>query len=115
MRVAAVIVAAGRGLRLGETVPKQYLRLGTKAVLRHGLDTFLAHPAIASVQVVIGPEDGDAYAVATEGLSSDRLRAPVPGAESRAGSVLAGAARADAVSPVRTVARAVWARAPVAS
>ena len=55
MRVAAVIVAAGRGLRLGETVPKQYLRLGTKAVLRLGLDTFLAHPASASVQVVIGP------------------------------------------------------------
>lgn len=30
MRVAALIVAAGRGLRLGETVPKQYLRLGAK-------------------------------------------------------------------------------------
>jgi len=99
MRVAAVIVAAGRGLRLGETVPKQYLRLGTKAVLRHGLDTFLAHPAIASVQVVIGPEDGDAYAVATEGLSSDRLRPPVPGAESRAGSVLAGLAALEREAP----------------
>ena len=90
MRVAAVIVAAGRGIRLGEPVPKQYLPLGAKPVLRHGLDTFLAHPAIASVQVVIGMEDQADYAGAIAGLVSDRLRPPVPGAATRAGSVLAG-------------------------
>jgi 2-C-methyl-D-erythritol 4-phosphate cytidylyltransferase/2-C-methyl-D-erythritol 2,4-cyclodiphosphate synthase len=90
MRVAALIVAAGRGLRLGETVPKQYLPLGAKPVFRHSLDTFLAHPAISLVQVVICPEDRDRYDDAISGLDRDRLRQPVSGAAARAGSVLAG-------------------------
>jgi len=42
------------------------------------------------VQVVIGMEDQADYAGAIAGLVSDRLRPPVPGAATRAGSVLAG-------------------------
>ncbi len=90
MRVAALIVAAGRGQRLGGAVPKQYLPLGDRPVLRHGLDTFLAHPAISVVQVVIGSGDRQHYDTAIAGLDASRLRPPAAGAAARAASVLAG-------------------------
>lgn len=53
MSNAALIVAAGKGDRLGHDMPKQYLDLGGKAMLAHSVDIFLAHPAISTVFVVI--------------------------------------------------------------
>ncbi|HEV7254610.1 MAG TPA: bifunctional 2-C-methyl-D-erythritol 4-phosphate cytidylyltransferase/2-C-methyl-D-erythritol 2,4-cyclodiphosphate synthase [Mesorhizobium sp.] len=54
----AVIVAAGRGERAGaEHGPKQYRRLGGKAVLAHALEPFLSHPAIGEVALVIHRAD----------------------------------------------------------
>lgn len=54
----ALIPAAGTGTRLGAALPKQYLPLAGKPMLRHVLETFLAVPAIARVFVVVSPEDG---------------------------------------------------------
>lgn len=90
MRVAALIVAAGSGHRLGGAVAKQYLPLGARPVVRHSLDTFLAHSAISVVQVVIGSGDRRLYDTAVAGLDASRLRPPATGAATRAGSVLAG-------------------------
>ena len=44
-RVAALIVAAGRGRRFGTAVPKQYQALDGQAVLCHPMRAFLNHPA----------------------------------------------------------------------
>lgn len=49
----ALIVAAGESSRFGAEPPKPYIRLGEKAVLRHSIDTFLSHPGIGGVRVVI--------------------------------------------------------------
>jgi 2-C-methyl-D-erythritol 4-phosphate cytidylyltransferase/2-C-methyl-D-erythritol 2,4-cyclodiphosphate synthase len=88
MRTAGVIVAAGRGERLGGVIPKQYLRLGAGTVLGRAVAALLAHPGLDPVQVVIHPADRALYDAA---LPPDpRLRPPVAGAETRAGSVLAG-------------------------
>ncbi|RUM99351.1 bifunctional 2-C-methyl-D-erythritol 4-phosphate cytidylyltransferase/2-C-methyl-D-erythritol 2,4-cyclodiphosphate synthase [Pseudaminobacter arsenicus] len=58
--IAAVIVAAGRGERAGQAEgPKQYRRIGTRAVLAHTLNAFASHPDITAIAVVIHPEDGD--------------------------------------------------------
>ena len=54
MTIAALIVAAGKGERVGGGIPKQFAPLAGKALLAHSVDAFLGHPAIASVHVVIG-------------------------------------------------------------
>jgi 2-C-methyl-D-erythritol 4-phosphate cytidylyltransferase / 2-C-methyl-D-erythritol 2,4-cyclodiphosphate synthase len=83
----ALVVAAGRGTRLGAPLPKQYLPLGGVPVLRHGLRTLLAHPAIASVRVIIHPDDRAHYDAAAGGLD---LMAPVDGGAQRQDSVRNG-------------------------
>lgn len=101
MRTAALIVAAGRGSRVGADVPKQYLRLGATSVLHQAVAAFAGHAAVDRVQVVIHPDDRDLYArsLAIEDLSSGRgkLAPPVPGGASRQTSVRLGL---EALAPV---------------
>lgn len=89
---AAVIVAAGRGLRAGEGLPKQYRPLGGRTLISRTLDIFLGHPGIAFVQPVISPEDCTLFedAAGRELAASAKLRAPVPGGATRQDSVRAG-------------------------
>src|SRR3989304_4672586 len=51
----ALIVAAGRAERFGGGVPKQYLPLAGRPVLRHSIETFLAHPAVDAVRAGVLP------------------------------------------------------------
>ena len=55
MKRAAIIVAAGKGLRIGGPVPKQYQRLGGEAVLTRTLRQVLA-ARIDTVLVAIHPD-----------------------------------------------------------
>ena len=57
-RYFALIPAAGVGARMGATFPKQYAILAGKAMLRHVLDTFAAHDAIAHTFAVVSGDDG---------------------------------------------------------
>ena len=83
----ALIVAAGSGTRLGGEVPKQYLPLAGRAVLRHSVETFLRHPAISGVRVVISAEHRSLYDSAVTGLP---ILPPVAGGASRQDSVRNG-------------------------
>ncbi|ODP36174.1 bifunctional 2-C-methyl-D-erythritol 4-phosphate cytidylyltransferase/2-C-methyl-D-erythritol 2,4-cyclodiphosphate synthase [Sphingomonas turrisvirgatae] len=53
MTVAALIVAAGKGVRAGGSVPKQFAPLAGKPMLAHSHAALSAHPAIDRVLVVI--------------------------------------------------------------
>lgn len=88
--VAALIVAAGRGLRAGGETPKQYRELAGRPVLQHALAPFLAEPAISHIITVIGPGDDEFYAQSVGGLSATKLMAPVTGGETRQDSVRLG-------------------------
>lgn len=56
----AVIVAAGSGVRLGSSVPKQFLDLGGRPVLRRTMERFLE--AVPDVRlVVVLPRDWEDY------------------------------------------------------
>lgn len=90
MTNAALIVAAGRGRRMGAETPKQYLALGGQAVLHHTIASFLASDRIDTVTVVIHPDDHDLYTAAIAGITDPRLRPPVPGGASRSASVHLG-------------------------
>lgn len=52
--VAAIIVAAGMGSRSGLQSPKQFARMGNRAVLAHSYATLAAHPSVDMVIVAIG-------------------------------------------------------------
>jgi 2-C-methyl-D-erythritol 4-phosphate cytidylyltransferase / 2-C-methyl-D-erythritol 2,4-cyclodiphosphate synthase len=83
----ALVVAAGRGTRLGGLVPKQYLPLAGRPVLRWSLETLARHPGIDAVRVVFNPEDQAAYEAAARGLT---LLPPVAGGAARQDSVRLG-------------------------
>lgn len=92
MKTGVVVVAAGRGSRLGDGIPKQYRELGGKTVLERTLSCFLSSPDIEAIQVVIHQDDIDLYKKAVETLqdADSRLKSPVSGGATRQESVLAG-------------------------
>jgi 2-C-methyl-D-erythritol 4-phosphate cytidylyltransferase/2-C-methyl-D-erythritol 2,4-cyclodiphosphate synthase len=69
MKVAAVIVAGGSGLRAGGELPKQYQSIGGKPVIWWTMTAFLNHPQISRVQMVIGNEHEAMFQEATNGLA----------------------------------------------
>lgn len=85
--VAAVVVAAGRGVRAGGELPKQYRTLNGVSVIRRSLALFTDHPEVSVVQPVIHPDDAELCATAASGL---QLLAPVFGGKTRQQSVRAG-------------------------
>jgi 2-C-methyl-D-erythritol 4-phosphate cytidylyltransferase/2-C-methyl-D-erythritol 2,4-cyclodiphosphate synthase len=85
--IAALIVAAGEGTRAGQDLPKQYVLMRGRAVLAHAIDALAAHPAIDSIQVVIGAGQLSLYA---ESVGARALPAPVIGGATRRESVIAG-------------------------
>lgn len=88
--VAALLVAAGRGLRAGGGEPKQYRLVEGRPVLAHALVPFLAEPAIERIAVVIGEGDEARYAGAVAGIDGSRLATPTMGGATRQASVRRG-------------------------
>lgn len=93
--VAAVVVAAGRGLRAGGDMPKQYRHLAGEPVIRASLRLFAQHPEVGMVQPVIHPDDAARFGAAAAEL---KLLAPVFGGATRQASVRAGL---EALAPLR--------------
>lgn len=87
MKVAAIIVAAGRGSRAGAGLPKQYRPVRGEPLIRHALRLLAMHPAIGQVIVAIHPDDRPLFDAAAQGLPG--IRAVVGGA-TRQASGLAG-------------------------
>ncbi|MDD3001469.1 MAG: IspD/TarI family cytidylyltransferase [Candidatus Riflebacteria bacterium] len=52
MKNIAVILAAGIGKRLGNALPKQFLKLNKKAVILYSVEAFQAHPEIDEILIV---------------------------------------------------------------
>ena len=106
IRVAAVVVAAGRGTRTGMPYPKQYRTLKGAPLVRDSLRLFALHPEVDLVQPVIHPDDAARFTAAAAGLG---VATPVSGGATRQSSVRAGlealAARAPAIVLVHDAAR----------
>jgi len=87
---SVLIVAAGRGHRLGGEIPKQFLPIGGVSSLRRSVEAFLALESIDLLRVVIHPDDQLLCEQALAGIDDRRLLAPVHGGSTRAQSVRRG-------------------------
>lgn len=80
--VAAIVVAAGSGVRLGADVPKAFVTVGGRTLLEHAVGRLAAHARVSQVVVAVPPAE------------LERARALVP----RATVVAGGATRQRSVS-----------------
>jgi 2-C-methyl-D-erythritol 4-phosphate cytidylyltransferase / 2-C-methyl-D-erythritol 2,4-cyclodiphosphate synthase len=85
--IAAVIVAAGRGVRAGADMPKQFRPIGGAPMVRRSLLTFVEHPKVGAVQPVIHPEDVAMFQASAAGIE---ILPAVFGGATRQASVRAG-------------------------
>jgi 2-C-methyl-D-erythritol 4-phosphate cytidylyltransferase len=88
MTVAAIIPAAGLGIRMGHDIPKPYLRLAGKPILAHTLGVFEAAPEIREITVVVHPDEMEhcqAKVLAPYGFK--KVLRLVPGGKERQDSV----------------------------
>jgi len=88
MRCAAILVAAGSGVRMGAGRPKALMTLGGRALLSWAADVLMTTPPIETL-VVVGPPGMEAEVFAALG-DGDAEVAVVPGGESRSHSVALG-------------------------
>jgi 2-C-methyl-D-erythritol 4-phosphate cytidylyltransferase/2-C-methyl-D-erythritol 2,4-cyclodiphosphate synthase len=86
-KTAAIIVAAGRGLRAGAGGPKQYRSIGGRPVIARAMEPFCRHPDIFAVQPVLNPDDVSIFDQAVAGLT---YQSAVNGGATRQASVRAG-------------------------
>lgn len=93
MSVTALIVAAGKGNRLGGGVPKQYRLLADKPLVRRAVESLIFHPAIDHVRVVIGAGQEEQADGALHGLDVGTF---IRGGAERADSVRSGLSEIDA-------------------
>ena len=83
-RVHALIPAAGRSVRFGGALPKQYCQLLGKPVLSHSIAAVQKHPFVRGVTVALAPDDS---------LYDKLIRQEFP----RVGTVAGGQSRAHTV------------------
>lgn len=69
MTTAALIVAAGRGVRAGGAVPKQFAPLDGKPLLYHSINSFYNSELIDTIKVVIQEETREFYDESAAGMT----------------------------------------------
>jgi len=90
--VWAILVAAGRGERLGSDQPKAFARLGELPLLAEPLRRLDESEWVDAVVLVAPPGWEEPAILLAEELGCSKVRACVPGGETRAASVRAGVA-----------------------
>lgn len=90
MYIAALIPAAGRGLRMKNRNNKQFLTLGDRPVLAHTLHLFTHHPKIQEILLVGRQEEMHMYKRLVEKYSNPQKVQILAGGKERAHSVWQG-------------------------
>ncbi|BCG61223.1 bifunctional enzyme IspD/IspF [Paenibacillus sp. URB8-2] len=88
--VGVVVVAAGRGTRMGTEESKQYLLLQGKPIVVHTLEVFQQHALISEIVLVTGAGDLDRCRKWTEEYGLSKVKAIVAGGAERQHSVYRG-------------------------
>lgn len=88
--LGVVIVAAGRGTRMGTVESKQYLLLRDKPIIVHTLEVFQQHELISEIVLVTGEEDVARCQEWVQIYRLDKVKAVVTGGSERQHSVHKG-------------------------
>lgn len=88
--ITAIIVAAGRGTRAGNGIPKQYRKIKSKHIIHHTIDAILAHKKINNVICVIHKDDIRLYNDIASKINDTRLSKAILGGKTRSESVFNG-------------------------
>jgi 2-C-methyl-D-erythritol 4-phosphate cytidylyltransferase len=91
-RVAALVLAAGRGERLGHALPKAFVPLRGRTLLARSIDRLLASDVIDWVQPVLASADLGRFASTAGEQESKAVARPVAGGAERQDSMRAGLA-----------------------
>lgn len=86
----AVIVAAGKGTRMGTRESKQYLALNGKPIIVHTLEVFSRIPWLQEIVLVTGIEDVPRCESWIQEYSLNKVSAVIPGGSERQQSVYQG-------------------------
>jgi 2-C-methyl-D-erythritol 4-phosphate cytidylyltransferase len=89
-RVGAVIVAAGRGTRMGTAESKQYLLLEGKPILVHTLEVFQKDTLVEEIVLVTGEQDVERCWAWVQEYGLDKVTKVIPGGAERQDSVYKG-------------------------
>ena len=95
-----IIVAGGKGLRMGGDIPKQFLPIGGKPILMHTIDRFLQYDALMQVVLVLPESQQDYWRTLCQQYHFSQPYALANGGETRFHSVKNGLAK---VSPDATL------------
>jgi 2-C-methyl-D-erythritol 4-phosphate cytidylyltransferase len=86
----AIVVAAGRGTRLGGDRPKQFLEVGGVPIVIHALKQFERFAAINQIVTVLPAEETAGFSSVAQKFGLSKLSWVVSGGATRAQSVLRG-------------------------
>ena len=91
-RVWAVVAAAGDGRRLGQDLPKAFVKLGERPLIAHAIGLFELHPRVERMVVVVPEGWEEPTALLADELAVGKVAVSVAGGATRALSVAAGLA-----------------------
>lgn len=93
VRVTVVVVAAGRGERFGQALPKAFVPLAGRPLVLHAVEALSAVATVTCVQPVVAREDLERFeALLGSAVAMPKLAAAVAGGAERQDSVRAGLA-----------------------
>lgn len=89
MKAHVIIVAGGKGMRMGTETPKQFLPLNGKAIILHTLEKFSQALPQAELVLVLPESETDRWLELSEGTAFEKIRVAA-GGENRFDSVKSG-------------------------
>ena len=95
--IHTIIVSAGSGNRFGSDIPKQYLSIHNKTILRYSVEIF---SQIGDVSIVINPNHRDLCMAAVDGLDVKEI---VAGGDTRQESVFNGLKAIEKYAPKKVL------------
>ena len=87
---SVIIVAAGKGKRMGSQISKQFLKLGGKEILAHTVERFEQFSKIQEIVLVTGKDNIEDVKAMVKDYGWQKVRAVVVGGKERQDSVKCG-------------------------
>jgi len=96
MYVTAIVLAAGRGLRVKSKFPKPLIKINSRPIVIYCLQTISRHPSIRDIVVVVNPQNLKAVIKKIKQFRIKKVKRIILGGQARQDSVCNGLKHMDA-------------------